>query len=524
MNNQDNIDDLFRLAREQKPEASFNETKDLFLTSLESKAKSNDVQKRKIFTFKNGIIMSTLIGILIAISIFFAKDTNEKQKVKQQATEEQSKTQDLITEKQLAITSSLKKNKIVIQSSKDLIPEIYDLSNNQSQFPVIEEQISKKNNISFSSNSNEEYIFPKLTEEEIKKTLKQKKRMLKALEKIDKDYYSYIPSGSFEYQGEMISVQGFMMQKTEVSNLEYRTFLFDLLIQNRKGEFLKAKPDQKAWKIALGDSAQYMIDNYFSNEMYNNYPVNNISREGAELYCIWLTRELANYIGEKNLYKLRLNDIRLPTRQEWVKAASVEGKFKKYPVKSDSIYDITYNCFTANFNLKSNPNFFKKGGYKTEMDKEKSKYYTTVKYFMRGVNCYIAPTGFNFGEKRSYGLFQMSGNVAEMVVDVAKMLGQKPLTHISIDSLDLEKLIPGKTFIGINDEGKVVIDSVRHIPKHLFPGTAGGGWMNSAEEIKILAPDNHSKETNPHPNIGFRVVTTYLGKGSYNYIQSKNNK
>ncbi len=29
--------------------------------------------------------------------------------------------------------------------------------------------------------------------------------------------------------------------------LEYRTFLFDLLIQGRKEDFLLAKPDQKLW-------------------------------------------------------------------------------------------------------------------------------------------------------------------------------------------------------------------------------------------------------------------------------------
>ena len=77
--------------------------------------------------------------------------------------------------------------------------------------------------------------------------------MLKALEKLDRKVYSFLVSGSFDFNGKMTSVQAFIIQKTEVSNLEYRTFLFDLLIQGRKDEFLKAKPDQAMWTKLLGE-------------------------------------------------------------------------------------------------------------------------------------------------------------------------------------------------------------------------------------------------------------------------------
>ncbi|MEY3438630.1 MAG: hypothetical protein RL265_1215, partial [Bacteroidota bacterium] len=69
----------------------------------------------------------------------------------------------------------------------------------------------------------DEYVFPKLTEEEIKANNKRKKAMLKALEKLDRKIYTFLLSGSFDYLGEMTSVQAFLIQKTEVSNLEYRT-------------------------------------------------------------------------------------------------------------------------------------------------------------------------------------------------------------------------------------------------------------------------------------------------------------
>jgi formylglycine-generating enzyme required for sulfatase activity len=39
-------------------------------------------------------------------------------------------------------------------------------------------------------------------------------------------------------------------------------------------------------------------------------------------------------------------------------------------------------------------------------------------------------------------------------------------------------------------------------------GTAGGGWRNSEEEIKILGPDPYAGVTTANPAIGFRVVMT----------------
>ena len=69
------------------------------------------------------------------------------------------------------------------------------------------------------------------------------------------------------------------MQTTEVTNLEYRTFLFDLLIQGKKDEFLKAKPDQAMWtkeyKYAF---LKPMEEHYFSHAAYDEYPVVAISR------------------------------------------------------------------------------------------------------------------------------------------------------------------------------------------------------------------------------------------------------
>ncbi len=285
----------------------------------------------------------------------------------------------------------------------------------------------------------EPYIFPKLTEIEIKATQKQKKAMLKALEKMDKKNYAFIPSGSMDYNGKTVSIQSFIMQKTEVSNLEYRTFLFDLLIQNRKEEFLRAKPDQQQWSLIVGPENSTMDpleEMYFSHLAYNNYPAVNISREGAEMYCKWIKDELNKYAENDKIQ--HYNPIRIPSKVEWIYAASGGGLDFPYPWTGQFLRN-SDGCYLANFKPSVN-GFLEDGGL-----------------FTVAVNSY---------DSNRLGIFNLSGNAAEMVYN------------------DIQSK---------------------------SAGTAGGSWMNSAEELKILGPDPYAGITSPHPCIGFRVVMTVTG-------------
>jgi formylglycine-generating enzyme required for sulfatase activity len=287
--------------------------------------------------------------------------------------------------------------------------------------------------------------FPKLTEEEIAITKKKKKAMLKAFTKHDKDAYAYIPSGTFDYNGKQVSVQAFYMGIGEVTNFEYRTFLFDLLIQGRNQEFLKAKPDQTQWKNKEGLPFQPFTDYYFSHPAYNDYPVVNVSREGAELYCLWLSKEVSKYVGDEK--QGQFNDVRIPLRVEWVKAASNEGKQLPYP---------WVGPYTRNSKGLIQANFIW-GQYDPVLDSINKKNNTTS-------NSDILAPSKSFWPSE-LGLYNMSGNAAEMVYE---------------------------------DVNRVE------------PGTAGGSWQNNAEEIKIYAPDPNKEVIDPRPTIGFRVVSTFL--------------
>jgi formylglycine-generating enzyme required for sulfatase activity len=302
--------------------------------------------------------------------------------------------------------------------------------------------------------------FPKLTEKEIAANHKQKRKMVKSLSKRNRKEYVYIPSGTFSYKGESISVQAFHMRSEEVTNLEYRTFLFDLLIQGRKNDFLAAAPDQTLWTKALDDSLTNYQNEYFSDSKYNDFPVVNISKKGAEMYCKWITIQI-----NKTRKSAFMNDVRIPELIEWAYAASSLGKQSTYPWEGDQLN--TGESFNANFKLDE---------YDGDLDSIKQITKTSLKgrtSFEYTIGLMIA-----FGKAfkpTEFGLYNMCGNVAEMVS-----------TKAMPESVQFEQ----------PTENQLV--------------TCGGSWMSDGEDLKIFN-ESITDDINGHPSIGFRVVITYMG-------------
>ncbi|MES2131840.1 MAG: SUMF1/EgtB/PvdO family nonheme iron enzyme [Bacteroidota bacterium] len=305
------------------------------------------------------------------------------------------------------------------------------------------------------------YVFPVLTEDEIKLNHTQKKRMIDQLAKLNKYKYAFIPMGSFIYGKDTFSCQAFYMQTTEVSNLEYRTFLFDLLIQGRKKEFLEAKPDQDQWVKQFNKEADLkpMKEHYFSHPAYNDYPVVNISKKGAEMYCVWLTIEANHKLQEKE--KPLQNDLRIPTDYEWAYAAS-NGKIKaKYANGTENLRDRrgvylqNYNC--AEYSQCWHDTVHDLYMYKSTPDKE-------VKPIIDGGFLTTVATSY---APNSYGIYNMAGNVSEMVY-----------------------LWDAKT------------------NKAIGFGAKGGSWMSPDYFLEIDAKQEFKYPEKPSPLRGFRPVMT----------------
>ncbi|MDC0314046.1 formylglycine-generating enzyme family protein [Flavobacteriales bacterium] len=459
---QNHIDNLFDKARDQQPETSFEETSGQFLNDLEAgKTSSLNQGVAKSFNFKNWIMLSFVIVAVISTVIYFNSNTPvDKEEIIVSIEEEVVnnpietivvQNEDFVVEsitieeEFIQITTSVYNNQI-----SDSIVVSTDSIKDANQPVYILENIPFFNRMQDSA-----YRFPKLTEEQIENNYKQKKKMLKQLNKLDKKKYAYIPSGSFSFKGESISMQAFHMQTTEVTVLEYRTFIFDLLIQDRKEEFLKAKPDQEQWKFIMGNqqsSMQPMVDNYFSHSAYNQYPINNISREGAEMYCKWLTIEASKVRKDK---KQVLNDVRLPSDYEWMfSAKGGEDNMESFPWKTSSIRN-KKNCYLANYKPRTDSIFNSEKGEYEKCPGGCNIFYADGAFHTAKVDSYLP---------NEYGLYCMSGNAAEMVINW----------------------------------------------KDKTPGTKGGSWISDLPELMIAGGDKNSGVTAAKAHIGFRVVVTYI--------------
>lgn len=231
------------------------------------------------------------------------------------------------------------------------------------------------------------------------------------------DGYVFVQQGSVEIDGKLTSFQAFFMSKKEVTNGEYQVFLNDLLKQGKIKEYDVAKIDTSLWlKVEISGASSY-ASTYHKNK---DCPVVNITKEGAKLYCDWMSEKL-----NKNFSDIK-TQFRLPMEKEWEYAASSAKGTKEliYPWSGVYVKD-SKGCILAQF--KSLGNIY--GPIKTGSFKANNT-----------------------------GLFDMSGNVSEMVSD--------------------------------NEVVK------------------GGNWNSNEADLKIESTQKYESS----PMVGFRPVITFLSK------------
>lgn len=297
------------------------------------------------------------------------------------------------------------------------------------------------------NHNSELYVFPVLTEKEIKYNEKQKKRLVRLGHKLEKGTYPKIHGNA--------TLGEYYMMSAEVTNLSYRTFLFDLLLNNRKEEFLKAKPNQDLWLNAAGQSCfNGLAKTYFSDPKYNDYPVVNISVEGAEMYCRWLTEEVSKYaLAEGNSEQ---RTFVLPTEQEWLYAAEAGRKNALYPWPLDSMQNRA-NCFMGNCCIQKLKDNIMKPICDNHHKIDESCYTSGGMMLRDSTIATVLVYSYN---PSAYGLFTISGNVSELVYK--------------------------------NDGTGAK--------------TKGGNWASDMEHLKLNSEDEFEGKLQASPMIGFRVM------------------
>lgn len=203
-----------------------------------------------------------------------------------------------------------------------------------------------------------------------------------------------IPAGKFLYKSDSLSIQSFYMLQTEVSNLDYQEYLMDLE-RNGKTEQLKISAiDTLKWRDPLAYNEPYVV-HYHRHPAYKHYPLVNISYEAAQLYCEWLSEKITQL--NKGKY---LATVRLPSQAEWVYAASNGGTTSPFSWQGEFPRN-KKGCMMANF-------VFMKP---SEVDSTNKKQSADI----------TAPVKSYFPSP--FGLYNMNGNVAEMVQEKGIAMG-----------------------------------------------------------------------------------------------------
>jgi formylglycine-generating enzyme required for sulfatase activity len=217
--------------------------------------------------------------------------------------------------------------------------------------------------------------------------------------------YSYIPSGEVIVDKEKKEIDGFFMMKSEVSNIDYQEFFAYLKETGNQSNIDIAKVQEKGWEVEAFQKT------YFQHPVYNDYPVVNITREAAELYCEFLKLALNN---SDEIKGYKVSECRLPTRDEWILAARAGHMMSSYPWGG---YYLRNNkgLYMANFN--------RIGPENISFDRDSKSYKIvdrTVPITPHQIN---SPAPVFSYLPNDFGLHHMSGNVAEMVSEKGLAVG-----------------------------------------------------------------------------------------------------
>ena len=179
----------------------------------------------------------------------------------------------------------------------------------------------------------------------------------------------------------------------ELSNIEYREFI------NSDNSYKKYLPDTTCWNKKIGKNEPYERY-YFRHPAYNNYPVVGISKESAIKYCSWLTSKINKTLINDLDHPVKKVIVRLPNYREWKSAAQGGlSEWNQLPWDGNSL--------------------------RFEEGKNKGKFRLN---FKRSVGDFMGIAG-NLNDMaditapvksywpNDYGLYNMCGNVSELVSD-----------------------------------------------------------------------------------------------------------
>jgi len=207
------------------------------------------------------------------------------------------------------------------------------------------------------------------------------------------DGFVFIPQGMITIDSIEYKIDAFMMAKHEVTNKQYRDFLNDLKAGNNDDAI--AMIDTSVWDFPNSYCEPLKV-HYFSHPAYDNYPVVGVSYEGAVLYCNWLTQKTKADGHDIQFY--------LPSRAQWIYAASGGMRHTVYPWPGPYLTDMKRMCKLCNYASIGDERISKNPSDET----------FRIEGGSRNPDGVLITSIVGSYPKNSFGLYDMSGNVAEM--------------------------------------------------------------------------------------------------------------
>ncbi len=191
----------------------------------------------------------------------------------------------------------------------------------------------------------------------------------------------------------------FYMNETEVSNGEYLETLSKIAASGDRVLYKKLLPDTNVWRSNFGDP---YIDHYLRYPGFKDFPVVGITYKQAERYCEWLT----HWYNQQPNRKIKRILIELPDEIQWEIAARAGSADAIYPWGTPYTQDAT-GKWLANFTRVDQGNIV----WDTLCNQRVLVGLPSDK--LPNEALITAPV--RSYESNDYGLYNMAGNVEEMV-------------------------------------------------------------------------------------------------------------
>ncbi|MFZ4784903.1 MAG: formylglycine-generating enzyme family protein [Flavobacteriales bacterium] len=224
------------------------------------------------------------------------------------------------------------------------------------------------------------------------------KKENKSLPKAYRDQFGFVPVGEVEMGGQKQTTTAFFMMKNEVTNGEYNAFLSDLKAQGKMDEFNRYQIDSIGWRT-LNPYNEPFVQYYHTHPAYANYPVCNVSYDGAIAYAAWMESKL-NASTAKTGYAY---DVRLPSKAEWIRAANGTFQQPNYAWGGPHIRD-SRGIGLCNYN-----------GLQHEND--------TTRWTIIDPDNATMTAPSNSYSPNAFGLYNMNGNIEEMIQERGTAMG-----------------------------------------------------------------------------------------------------